>query len=379
MTRSQRLLILSFSTLISDPRVQKQIALFADDYELVTCGYGEAPEGVVEHFEVPKDRVYWKYPRGQVILKQYGKAYADNPAVSWVRENVPAGEYDIIVANDVDAAGVAAELRPRKGFHSDLHEYAPLQNSELLRFRLFVAPFLSWQIRRFVTKARSTSTVCQSLADKYRTVFGLNPSVVMNAPPYADLTPAKVGDTVRLVHAGAALRNRRLEILIDAVAAVDRPVTLDFYLAPNDPGYLDSLKDRAASRPNIRFHEPVPFTELVSTLNTYDVGLHILAPTNFNNAYALPNKFFEYVQARLGLIIGPSPEMSRILQEKQLGAVTADFTAQALAAVLSTLDRATVERWKERSDEAAKELSAETQTPIWAAAVAEIASGATIR
>jgi hypothetical protein len=379
MTPRQRLLILSFSTLTSDPRVQKQIALFADEYELVTCGYGPAPEGVAEHVQVPDDRVYWKYPRELVILRRYTKAYRDNPAVSWVRDNLQPGAFEVIIANDVDAAGVAVELRPSKGFHADLHEYAPLQNSELLRFRLFVAPFLSWQIRRFVTKARSTSTVCQSLADKYRTVFGLHPAVVMNAPPYSDLAPTPVGDPIRLVHAGAALRNRRLEILIDAVVAVDASVTLDFYLAPNDPGYLDSLKERAASAPNIRFHEPVPFTQLVATLNTYDVGLHILAPTNFNNAYALPNKFFEYVQARLGLIIGPSPEMSRILDQKHLGAVTSDFTASALAEVLATLGRATVEQWKAHSDEAARDLSAETQTPIWAAAVAKIASGVAAR
>ncbi len=379
MTTRARLLIMSFSTLVSDPRVQKQISLFTDTYEVVTCGYGAAPDGVVQHFQIPDERVYWRYPRIPVILRQYRRAYRDNPVVSWVRENLPVGDVDVIIANDVDAAGAAVALRPRRGFHADLHEYAPLQNSELLRFRLFVAPFLSWQIRAFVTQANSTSTVCQSLADKYRSVFGFAPAVVMNAPPFAELSPTPVGETIRLVHAGAALRNRRLEILIDAVQQSGTSMTLDFYLAANDPAYLQSLKERAAGSTSITFHEPVPFTELVSTLNTYDVGLHILAPTNFNNAYALPNKFFEYIQARLGLIIGPSPEMKRILGERNLGAVTADFTAEALAAVLRRLDRETVEMWKKDSDDASRDLSAETQTPIWAAAVDRIAAGAIVR
>jgi glycosyltransferase involved in cell wall biosynthesis len=379
MTKRTRLLILSFSTLVSDPRVQKQIALFAEDYDLITCGYGAAPEGVVQHFRIPDERVYWRYPRVPVLLRQYARAYRDSPAVSWVLEHLEVGVADVVLANDVDAAGVAVALRPRQGFHVDLHEYAPLQNSELARFRLFVSPFLSWQIRRFVTKAMSTSTVCQSLADKYRSVFGLDTSVVMNAPPFEESSPAPVGDPIRLVHAGAALRNRRLEILIDAVVQSGAPVTLDFYLAANDPGYLESLKERAGAAPNITFHAPVPFTELVSTLNAYDVGLHILAPTNFNNAFALPNKFFEYVQARLGLIIGPSPEMARILDEKQLGAVTSDFTAEALSDVLRGLDRATVEVWKSHSDAAAGELSAETQTPVWAAAIGRIATAAAVR
>ncbi|GAA0432320.1 glycosyltransferase family 1 protein [Leifsonia naganoensis] len=379
MTTRPRLLLLSFSTLVSDPRVQKQIALFAPDYDLITCGYGPAPEGAVEHFQVPDDHVYWQYPRLAVVVRQYRRAYRQNRAVSWALEHIQPGSMDVIIANDVDAAGVAVGLRPRLGFHADLHEYAPLQNSELLRFRLFVAPFLSWQIRTFVSQAASTSTVCQSLADKYHETFGLQPSVVMNAPPYAAFSPIEVADPVRLVHAGAALRNRRLEILIDAVAQSDAAVSLDFYLAPNDPGYLDSLKARAAGNANIAFHDPVPFDELVSTLNGYDVGLHILAPTNFNNAFALPNKFFEYVQARLGLIIGPSPEMKRILEEKGFGAVTTDFTAEALADVLRGLDRETVATWKARSDVAAPLLSAETQTPVWGDAIARIAAPGPVR
>ena len=35
-------------------------------------------------------------------------------------------------------------------------------------------------------------------------------------------------------------------------------------------------------------------------------GLHLLPPVSFNNANALPNKIFDYVQARLGLIVGPA-------------------------------------------------------------------------
>jgi hypothetical protein len=156
-------------------------------------------------------------------------------------------------------------------------------------------------------------------------------------------------------------------------------MTLDFFLSANDAAYLEFLKERAGDSPRIRFNDPVPFSELVATLNGFDVGLHILAPTNFNNAYALPNKFFEYVQARIGLIIGPSPEMQRILNERDLGAVTADFTAEALADSLRDLDRATVETWKRHADAAAPDLSAETQTPIWEAAVEQIAAGATVR
>jgi hypothetical protein len=369
MISRPKLLIISFSTLVSDPRVLKQIALFSEEYAVATCGYGPAPDGVVEHFSIPQDRVHWKHPKFEVLTHRYRSAYRKNPAVSWVLDRVQPGEFDAVLANDADTAGVAVWLAPRRGFHVDLHEYSPLQNTELARFRHFVAPFLSWQIRCFVSQARSTTTVCESLATKYSEVFGFHPKVVMNAPPFARLTPGVVSEPTRLVHAGAALANRRLEVLIDAVKEVGAAVELDFYLTSNDPAYLNSLKVRAGPAANITFREPVAFHELVRTLNGYDVGLHVLAPTNFNNANALPNKFFEYVQARLALVVGPSPEMAAILRSKDLGVVSADFSAAALAIELRKLDRKTIDRWKANSHAAASELSAENQVPVWRQAI----------
>lgn len=71
--------------------------------------------------------------------------------------------------------------------------------------------------------------------------------------------------------------------------------------------------------------------------------------------------------------------MKRILEEKGFGAVTTDFTAEALADVLRGLDRETVATWKARSDVAAPLLSAETQTPVWGDAIARIAAPGPVR
>jgi hypothetical protein len=50
-----RLLILAFSRLVSDARVLRQVRLFAQGYAVTTVGYGEAPEGVVEHVRIPDE------------------------------------------------------------------------------------------------------------------------------------------------------------------------------------------------------------------------------------------------------------------------------------------------------------------------------------
>jgi hypothetical protein len=367
----RRLAIISFSQLRSDARVLKQIALFTPDWDVTTVGYGDAPEGVADHVRLPDDAVAWRYPRALVVTHQYRRAYDRNPAVAAARAALRGRTFDVVLADDIDTAGLAVGLAPTHGVHLDLHEFAPLQHSEMLRFRLFVAPFLRWQLRTFGAAADSTTTVGAEIAARYAREFGFAPGVVTNAAPFADLQPTPVGAPIRIVHAGAALANRRLDVVLDAVDRAEN-VTLDLYLTPNDAQVIGAIGERAAEHPRVALHPPVPYRELIVTLNAYDLGVHILAPTNYNNLYALPNKLFDYVQARLGVIVGPSPEMAAIVHSHDLGVVSKDFTAESLADVLRGLTRDSVAEWKTHAHDSARALSAEEQVQTWRRAVEAI-------
>ena len=141
----------------------------------------------------------------------------------------------------------------------------------------------------------------------------------------------------------------------------------------NDPEYIQLLKQRAQGSERIQFRTPMPYDQLIARLNQYDVGIHVVPPTNFNNRWALPNKFFDYVQARLALIIGPSTEMRRVLEPRGFGAVADDFSVAALTRVLDSLTPDSVNGWKSRASAAARELSSEAQVEVWGAAVDALA------
>ena len=117
---------------------------------------------------------------------------------------------------------------------------------------------------------------------------------------------------------------------------------------------------------------------MVDTIASYDVGVYVLPPSGFNTEYALPNKFFDFVQARLGVIVGPNPEMAALVREHDLGAVTAGYDATNLTAVLDRLDPAEVARWKAGADDAARELAAENQMGAWSDAIAALVARARI-
>lgn len=365
MAAKRKLLIISFSNISADARVLKQVALFSAQYDLYTCGYGPKAAGAVEHFEIPESEQSWQYSRLALIFRQYRRAYWTNPAVSAAKALLVGSTFEGIFANEVDAVGLALSLNPSNGVHADLHEYAPRQKEESPRWRWFVAPFIRWMCRRFITKAVSVTTVGEGIAQEYQREFGFTAAVVTNAAPYSSLAPTDVEYPLKLVHSGACLRGRGIVEILAAVERTTTDVQLDLYLTPNDPGYLKEIADLTVLSSRSRLNAPVPYIELAGTLNSSDVGVHVLPPINFNNAWALPNKFFDYVQARLGIVIGPSPEMARILEERKLGAVAESFTVESLVSVLDNLSKESVTEWKSAAHEVSRELSSESQVLIW--------------
>ncbi|NYD66698.1 glycosyltransferase [Agromyces atrinae] len=368
------LLILSFSPIASDARVLKQVEAFRDRYTVTTCGYGPAPEGVAEHIRIPDDILHNVLHDGLITKKRYKRAYWSLWSVKWVKRALRRRTWDIVLANDVEAVPVALQTKPTRGVHADLHEYSPLLHEDWQGWRDKVTPFVEWQCSEYVAHAASWTTVGEGIADEYERNFGFRAEVVTNAAPYVDASPTPVSEPIALVHSGAAMGDRRLEVLIDGVASADADVTLDLYLTANQPAYLDELKARAqATEGRVRVNDPVPYSDLSDTLRRYDVGVHLLPPTNFNNRWALPNKLFDYVQARLGVIIGPTPEMANVVTANEVGIVADGFDAEDFARALESIDRSQVEGWKRAADEHAHDLSAESQVRIWEAAIARLA------
>jgi hypothetical protein len=369
-----RLLILSFSPIVNDARVLKQVEEFRGDYDVVTCGYGEAPAGVARHVRIPDDVAHNVLHDRLIRAKLYRAQYWALWSVKWVKRNLPRGEFDVVLANDIEAVPLALHLRPRRGVHADLHEYTPLLHEDWQGWREKITPYHEYVCRRWVARASSWSTVSKGLAAEYERNFGFRPEIVTNAAPFVDGEPTPVGEPVRLVHSGAALQDRHLDVLVDGVARSSANVTLDLYLTANQPAYVEQLRELAAATDGrVRVLDPVPYAQLAETLSGYDVGVHLLAPTNFNNRWALPNKVFDYVQARLGLIVGPTAEIAEMVVSHDLGAVADGFAAEDLARVLDRISPEEVAAWKKSSHASAQALSASPQIAVWRRAVDALA------
>ena len=367
-----RILCVSLSPIHTDARVLRQVSVLARRGHVTTIGFGPRPAGSDEHLRIPDGAsTLPQTPRGVALLalRRHAAAELTAPAVRFALEVLAGRSFDLVVANDARVLGLAHTVARRSAapVWADMHEWAPEERTHVWSWRVLVAPFMTHLCRRYLPSSGAVTTVCESIADLYGQHFGVRAEVMRNSSPYLDLRPGPVaGDAVRLVHSGAAIHGRSLETMIDVTRELGPRYSLDLYLLPGGDGgrYLQELKDRAATCERIRFRDPVAPGDLPATLNAYDVGVFWIPPTHTNARYTLPNKFFDYVQARLAIAVGPSVEMARLVGRHRLGVVSEGFDVAACVESLRTLDAAAIRGAKAAADVASNELSFETDALV---------------
>lgn len=357
----ETIVIISFSNLKSDPRVNRQIRFLSKDYKLITIGFGDPEIEGVGYIKGELTKSFYDQVKAliKLLFRFYDNYYFQKYEVIHCINILKSLEFDLIIANDIDTLPLALLFNKKVVF--DAHEYAPLEFEDKLKFRLLRQPFVTYLCNKYIPKVDSMITVCESIAKTYQNDAKIEPFVITNAPDYANIEPllSNSKDIIKLIHHGGANPSRKIENMINMMNYLDDRFELNLILTGNSLDYIKKLKSLSKNKSNIHFHKPVAMRDIVKFISQFDIGIYILEPNSFNNLYALPNKFFEFIQARLAVAIAPSPEMAKIVKQYDCGVVAEDFSPQALAKSLMQLDIDRINYYKQRSHEAAYELSAE--------------------
>lgn len=379
MSSGPRILCVSFSDISSDARVLRQLEVLAEYGAVTTLSYGPRPERASEHIEI--DQSLPSLPQtwagvAKLILHRFASVELQAPATVAALQSLAGREFDIVVANEARSLPLAFRVGGSPKIWCDLHEWAPAERTHVLSWRLLVAPFMDWVCRTYLPRVDAASTVNESIAKLYLTDYGVTASVVRNAIAYrSDLSPSPMRDgVIRLVHSGGAVPGRNIEAIVDAVEELGEGYTLDLFLVPSRQAehYWRRLVERIDASTRSTLHPAVAPAELPAALNAFDLGVYLLPPQTPNHRLMLPNKFFDFVQARLAQAVGPSREMARLVRQHELGVVSADFGVDSFVAALRELDRPAVEKAKRSSHEAARALSSQHDVAVSDAIVARL-------
>ena len=385
MYRKDRVLVLHLNRLSGARRVQRQIEFLATRFDVVLAAFDCPTRLPIAQFVELRPRQPATTRRHlesalRVALRlagRYEQAYwSDSRSRRWLECLQEISELQTVVVNDLAALPLAFAAARGVPVVFDAHEHWSSESASWSApTRLSMRHAHEWLIDSFVGQTADIMTVSAGIAEDYRKRTGAVPHLVTNAPYATQLTASAVTEPIRLLHIGMADARRRLEDTIEAVRMLNGRFVLDLVLA-GDVAYRERLTRHVAADANIRVLAPVPADELIAFSNAYDVGVFLLPPDTPNFLHVLPNKLFDYIQARLAVAIGPSPEMTKVVREWDCGIVSASFAPRDFAHALNLLTVADVARMKERSDRAARVLTAETNRDTVVGIVAKAAAQA---
>jgi hypothetical protein len=375
-----RILCVSFSPIHADARVLRQLEVLRQHGEVTTVGYGPAPAGVARHIEVPSQAPSLpQTPLGvaRLALRRHEAVELTSPGEKAVRDEVlGSGPYDLVVSNDARALPLAFAAAGGAPVLADMHEWAPEEKAAILSWRLLVGPYMQRLCAKYLPQTAAVTTVSSGLAGLYHDRFGVTAGVIRSAADFQDLEPSPVDPgVIRLVHSGTADPERNIMELIDATERLGDRFTLDLYLLEVPGGHLKQIRKRAETIATVTVHDPVPPHTLPRELNQYDLGVFLFPLKTLSKLYHLPNKFFDFVQARLGLVFSPAPEINAHIDQYGVGRITADTDADALVESLRDITADEVMAYKQASHQAARALSSEPDRAAQSALVAQLLAG----
>ena len=278
---------------------------------------------------------------------------------------------DICVANDLDTlpANYLASRIKCTPLVYDSHEYFT-EVPELIGRPVIKAIWTGIE-KLLVPRVEAAYTVCDSIAEVYRDLYKVNFKVIRNLPvcsdweaslaePKAETEFAKI-----ILYQGALNLGRGIEAAIRAMQYLDGA---ELWLA-GDGDLTEQLKKMVAELKldqKVKFLGRLPLTDLSQITRQADLGISLEEDLGLNYRYALPNKLFDYIQAGVPVLVSNLPEMKKIVDHYQIGAIAETHQRKELAEIMKTalFDQEKRLLWKQNLQRAAKELCWEKEKEI---------------
>lgn len=365
MSPKPKLLIFTINPVHNAPRVIREIASLKDHFEIVvtgetaptdkSIGYINSDKIKLSHLEYSLGKVYRVITLGKVFLGRYPTTQKKIDVL--LLQEKP----DLVIVHP--GAFLPYFLKEGRKFKLvfNAHEFHPREFEGDLRWKNTWGKIYDSIYKKSLPKVDLLINVCEGIAEECKSLYGRDSLVIPNAGPYwKEVSPVqKDSEIIRMIHHGVAIKERKLEVMIELASRLGDSFQLDMMLVYQDEAYYRHLCILANQTSNVRLIPAVKFEEIIPFIHQYDLGLFLLPPVNFNYLHALPNKFFEFLQARLAIAVGPSPEMAGLVQKYGLGIVSDDFTVESMFEKLNSISHSEINHFKNASHSAAGILNSE--------------------
>jgi glycosyltransferase involved in cell wall biosynthesis len=270
--------------------------------------------------------------------------------------------YDLIVSNDLDTlpgnyladrishpfskmqnakCKMQNAKSPIRHLH-DCHEY--FRGVPELTGRKTVSMIWKWIEDRIFPKLKYVMAVNQSVADLYQREYGNTIAVIRNVPFRKSLSGARDRGSIHIrndqkiiLYQGAVNVDRGLEEAIMAMKHLETDAILVIAGIGDIYETLIKLTLEHGLSEKVRFLGQIPFQDLHANTLMSDLGLSIEKDVSINYHYCLPNKFLDYIQANIPVLVSPFPEMKAIVDRYRIGEFIESHDPASLACQIDSM------------------------------------------
>lgn len=367
-----KILVLCAANPALNPRPNRMIKLLQNKHKVFAMGIHTTPIEGIETFSYP---AYKK----RNLLEEF-KLYVDVFFSRWqnliythnrleIVKVLKSHSFDIIICHDLVLVPIVLQYKGDAKILFDAREFYPAQNSTNLRWRVLFARFNHYLCKTYLRDCDVIITVSEGLKTRYKREYGVDCELFFSLPYYHNITPKTTHpNDIKLIYHGAGNPNRKIQNTIKIIDYLEPRFSIDLMLVNTDEKYMQYLKKIVHKKQlqckKIRIIPPVSFSDIIPFASLYDIGLYNIAPSNFNLKHALPNKFFEYIQSALALVITPNAELIPFVKKYDNGSISKDFHPSSIAQTINALDTQTIQKYKKNSQKAAKILNANSNQAL---------------
>ena len=140
-----------------------------------------------------------------------------------------------------------------------------------------------------------------------------------------------------VLYQGHLLFNNGLDDVIRAFENIDKNAVLVLLGEGEEKGSLQELSVELGLTDRIFFLNEVPHDQLIKYTVCADIGLCLIKNSGKSFYYSTPNKMFEYLQAEIPQLASNFPEISKVVEENNVGKVINPSDIEMITNSLNTM------------------------------------------
>jgi len=255
-----------------------------------------------------------------------------NLSINLIKESF---KYDILHIHEISLLPLAVLIKKLNGIKIvyDCHEY----ETETHHLRGKKKSLFKFIERKFITHVDETIVVSNSISNEYKRLYNIDRiSTVHNTPYYEEYKKSNrfreefdIKDDIKIyIYQGGLSEGRGIEKYIE-IFKILKDHKCCLILMGYGP-MEDEIKQIVQESENIYFQEAVSISEIQSYTSSADYGLNVTDNTCLSRYYALPNKLFEYIMARVPVIVSNDYERGSFVRNNNLGFIVDDTSIETI-------------------------------------------------